>query len=430
MTIIAAAFVGVLLYRIITLLYDQDLGLVAGAIAVLSTSIGYWATVPKRHVLIAALAVGVLYCLVLSRTDHSHSFGFRALAYVLTGLAIWVHPPDGSVLLVSLAGIDLFTKARDTTSTQVVILSATLATSLLPYFITNAFISGTPYLPPRFLGIAGDIGSDAGLAIAISGGSRAIGIVSTTAVAVFLAWLFVFFAGSIGGVLLYLFTSRVYDRDPRILAGLVVFAIITAHRGVISRRHAMVAALGVAAVTYCFVRRRGGERDQFHVRTLAYGLTGLSIWLHPPLGGFLLIVLVGVDLLTGGKQTTLKQAAILGAVFIISLLPFVLTQFYGAENTIIPPWLLSSVSGIGSGIGQTPAESGDPGSNGLLSIISVLLFDIGIDIINKVSGQLIEGLVMFFDQPARPYHTFIRGGYTEFGDYRSHLTILESIPIV
>lgn len=148
-TMVWAGLIAVFLYRLTNHIYDRRTGVFAGAIVVAATPIGFWASIPKRHVLIALLALLTIYCFYRSRPPHAH-LGFRALAYVFVGLGAWVFPLEPLLLLVVLVPIDLLT-ARSNGPRQLAVVACAFLVSLLPFFLTNALITGNPLKPPRLL---------------------------------------------------------------------------------------------------------------------------------------------------------------------------------------------------------------------------------------------------------------------------------------
>lgn len=147
-SMLAAALVGVLVYRLLVQLESSLIGVVGGVFAVLATPIGFWATIPKRHVIIAMLVLAAAYSLYRARAEGS--LRFRALAYVWPALAAWVHPPDGIVLFVALASIDLVTR-RKLAIGELAVMAIVFLIALTPFIATNLAITGGPLEPPRFL---------------------------------------------------------------------------------------------------------------------------------------------------------------------------------------------------------------------------------------------------------------------------------------
>ncbi|WP_338728134.1 hypothetical protein [Haladaptatus sp. DJG-WS-42] len=146
-SMVAAAFVGVVLYRLLTEIHGHRVGLITGLFAVLATPVGFWASIPKRHALTTLFAVCTLYCFYKSRDGN---LKLRALAYVFVGLTAWIHAPEAFVLIVALAVVDIPT-AKSNDRRTLAALGIAFAISLLPFFITNALISGNPIQPPRLL---------------------------------------------------------------------------------------------------------------------------------------------------------------------------------------------------------------------------------------------------------------------------------------
>ena len=153
-TMVAAAFVGVLGYRLVTELYDRRLGLAAGVALVVASPVAYWADLPKRHTLTALFVMCALYTLYRSRVAESSSeaFRFRALSYVWPGLMTWTHAPEGALLLFAVGVADFGTRGvRDVEVRKLTAIGGVVFLSLVPFFLTNYLISGNPVLPPRFL---------------------------------------------------------------------------------------------------------------------------------------------------------------------------------------------------------------------------------------------------------------------------------------
>ncbi|WP_224333780.1 hypothetical protein [Haloprofundus halobius] len=148
----AAALTGVLVYRLVSRTHTFRAGVAAGFVVVLATPVGFWATIPKRHTLIALLVVSTVYSFYRSReaTKRAERLKFRALAYVFVGLAAWVHAADAFILFVPLLVVDLATAPSNSRRELATILAA-FGLSLIPFFVTNVVVSGNPLLPPRFV---------------------------------------------------------------------------------------------------------------------------------------------------------------------------------------------------------------------------------------------------------------------------------------
>lgn len=152
-TIVAAALVGVLAYRLLARAYGRRVGVAAGLSTALATPIGVWAPYPKRHVPVTLCALATMYCLYRSREAGGVDTRFRALAYVPVGIAAWVSAAEGIILLLALLVVDLPTGGRNVrslaTAGGVAVLSA------VPMFVTNYLVTGNPGEPPRTLSAGG-----------------------------------------------------------------------------------------------------------------------------------------------------------------------------------------------------------------------------------------------------------------------------------
>lgn len=187
---LAAAVTVLFVYRLLAHRHGVRAGALGGATALLGTPVAFWASTPKRHALVAMFVVVAVYAFARSRageTPRRRQTGFRALAYACGGVVTWIHAPEGFTLVAALAVVDLPTAPRNDRRTLATVGGA-FALSLLPFFVTNALISGNPLLPPHFLdsfhqGMAAELtdagaggGADAGSADgAGAGGSEGTG---------------------------------------------------------------------------------------------------------------------------------------------------------------------------------------------------------------------------------------------------------------
>jgi len=144
-TLILAGFVAVLIYRLCRRAFDRRVGVAAGLATGLATPTLLWASIPKRHVPVAALALCSLYLLYRSRTADSDTRArrFRWIAYAPVGLSAWVFVGAGATLFIALALADVAT-ARDNDITSLAGVVGVVLISLLPFFVTNFIMTGNP----------------------------------------------------------------------------------------------------------------------------------------------------------------------------------------------------------------------------------------------------------------------------------------------
>jgi len=163
-TVLAAAGLVAGSYLLVSLLYDRRTGVAAGVGTLLLGPVGFWATIPKRHVITAFLVVLTAY--LFARSRYSGRVRDRAAAYLPVGLTAWVSAPEGFLLLVALVPVDLATSPRNDLR-ALAPAAVALAASLVPFLLTNAAVAGNPLVPPRLLTAyaAGDpLALDPGLA--------------------------------------------------------------------------------------------------------------------------------------------------------------------------------------------------------------------------------------------------------------------------
>ncbi|WP_237560486.1 hypothetical protein [Halapricum salinum] len=165
-TLLAAGVVAVAVYRLLGEFHDRRVGLAAGLLSTLALPIAFWATIPKRHVVSAALITIVVCAFALSRHPERSSL-VRASAYAAVAVLAWLHAAEALVVFVVLAPVDLATAPRNDRRTLSVV-AAVFALSLVPFVVTNLAVTGSPFETPRMLdslGSAGQIGPDGRVSI-------------------------------------------------------------------------------------------------------------------------------------------------------------------------------------------------------------------------------------------------------------------------
>lgn len=157
-SVVAAGFVAVLCYRLVAALHGERVGAAAGIAAILGTGVGFWAAIPKRHVLVAGLALLAGYLLYRSRAKAGDGgvghadIRYRASAYACVGVTAWVAAPEGAILGLAVAAADLSTARRaDISPRALLVVGIVTIVAFLPFFATNLAISGDLLEPPRQL---------------------------------------------------------------------------------------------------------------------------------------------------------------------------------------------------------------------------------------------------------------------------------------
>jgi len=176
---VAAGLVAVFLYRLVARVRTRRAGLVAGAGATVAMPIGFWATVPKRHVFSALVCVAILYAFVRSRESDGPTVpglgglpAYRAGAYALVGFLTWIHAAEGLFVFLALVLVDVPT-APDNDARTLAVVGTVFVFSMLPFFLTNLLVSGELVRPPRTIG--GGLVSSVDTAAAASSGSAGAG---------------------------------------------------------------------------------------------------------------------------------------------------------------------------------------------------------------------------------------------------------------
>ncbi|MFB6312002.1 MAG: hypothetical protein ABEH64_12585 [Salinirussus sp.] len=158
---VAAGFIAVGVYRVVELKRSARAGLLAGGAVAIAMPIGFWATIPKRHVFAALVCVEALYLFTRSRQTGGLTLPhvgtvpvYRAGAYASAGLLSWDHAAAGLFVVIALLLVDIPT-ARSNDARSLTFVGAVFLISLIPMFLTNILIAGDPFRPPRVLYGAG-----------------------------------------------------------------------------------------------------------------------------------------------------------------------------------------------------------------------------------------------------------------------------------
>ncbi|WP_324758756.1 hypothetical protein [Haloarcula montana] len=175
-----AAFGPVVLYRLLRRIDGPRMGVLGATVYVLGSPLVIWATVPKRHVLTATVAVGIMYFLYRSRAAETDGLirrpaVFRAFAYALVMLYAWVHAPEALLLCVVLAAVDLPT-AADNGPRALATIAAVSALALVPFLVTNELLTGSVVTPSRLLRNAGPAVESTAASAGQSSSGRSSGI--------------------------------------------------------------------------------------------------------------------------------------------------------------------------------------------------------------------------------------------------------------
>jgi hypothetical protein len=150
-TMVSAALIAVIVYRLVTRAEGRLLGAVTGIAVVVATPVGFWGTIPVHNSIAALLAALTLYTFYRSRAEAGQlARRFRALSYAWGGIATWIQPGEGAVLLLSVGLVDLLVTTRGTVR-QLLMPGVVVSLSLVPLVLINTMTTGNPLLLPRTL---------------------------------------------------------------------------------------------------------------------------------------------------------------------------------------------------------------------------------------------------------------------------------------
>lgn len=151
-SIIATSLLGAILYQMLSAMYTRPVAVAAGIAVVVTTPVGFWGTIPKRHAWVALFAVAVLYAVYMGKRAEIEGTitRYRMLAYGLVGIGTWMDPAEGFLLFIPLMIVDGIDIPNYKLKSNMLVLTV-FTVCLLPFFITNMLITGSPLKPPFLL---------------------------------------------------------------------------------------------------------------------------------------------------------------------------------------------------------------------------------------------------------------------------------------
>ena len=262
------------------------------------------------------------------------------------------------------------------------------------------------------------------------------GPLRTNATHLYALQLFHMTVAAFGPVLLYRLLSRLESRRLGMLgATLFVLATPLALWAPVPKRHALTST-AVLGVVYALYRSRTAADGALFTspvpfRALAYALVGLYAWVHAPEALLLLVVLFAVDVPTA-RDNSPRTLALVGGAFLLSLLPFALTNVALSGSPVEPPRLLATSAGSG-GVESAGGSAGGGSTSPFEPLVSPLLSATAP--LRILGQQLVGGLTVLFSTPEAVYHTLVRSGDAASaldigGEESVNLTVLESAPIL
>jgi hypothetical protein len=140
----------VLIQRIVRRLHGEFLGTLAGFAAIVAIPLSYWATIPKRHAVVAMFLILGLYLFGRSfdATGVRGPWWYRASAYGSVGFTAWVHPGEALFALAGLGLVDITVRQDAFQFKELILVGLVLIAALSPFFVTNTVASGDPLSPP------------------------------------------------------------------------------------------------------------------------------------------------------------------------------------------------------------------------------------------------------------------------------------------
>ncbi|WP_136717882.1 hypothetical protein [Halorientalis salina] len=232
-------------------------------------------------------------------------------------------------------------------------------------------------------------------------------------------------ATALTGVVLYRLVAELYDARVGLMAGAAtVLGTPVAFWASIPKRHSFTALL-LVTVVYALYRSRRRTDHSASFRALAYAAVGIMAWIHAAEALLLFVPLVAIDVATAPSNDR-RTLGLVALAFLVSLLPFFLTNLLVSGNPVQPPRMLTPFD-------QAPGDLDLSGGGG--GGIPIPVVGTGVDIALTFGSLLWDGVVVSVTEPIRLYQTFIRSGFLSgvaSGDGLEaiNLTMLESAPLV
>jgi hypothetical protein len=238
-------------------------------------------------------------------------------------------------------------------------------------------------------------------------------------------------ATALVGVICYRLVATLYGPTLGLLAGgTTLLATPLAFWASLPKRHSFV-VLVAAVVLLAVARSRTDSAGSTRYRMAGYASIGLLAWVHPAEALVLFIPFAAVDLATAPSNDR-RTLGTIGLAFLVSLLPFFLTNLAITGNPLKTPRMLSSYTPQP----ETLSLQSSGGSGGLQRwLFSIPVVGQGFQIAFTFGDLLWRGIRVTTADPGRLYPTFLRSGFIEGvavdDDYQAiSLTVLESAPML
>ncbi|PSP54203.1 hypothetical protein BRC74_01595, partial [Halobacteriales archaeon QH_7_68_42] len=246
---------------------------------------------------------------------------------------------------------------------------------------------------------------------------------------------------------LYRLVARLHGRRAGVAAaGVTALATPVGFWAVVPKRHVTAIAL-VLGACYALARSRADPSPDDLVsplgfRAAAYGLVGLFTWVHGGEAFAAFLALVAVD--APGGEWDRRSVAVVGGVFLLSLLPFLVTNALVTGDPLRPPRMISSFGDVpGDTIGSgSDNGGGSRGSRGIVERVLAALppvvvapLDVTFDRVSILLGQFYSGGIVLVTDPGRLAPVLVRGGDITGVSERNfdetiYLTVTEAAPVV
>ena len=248
--------------------------------------------------------------------------------------------------------------------------------------------------------------------------------------------LLTMFVTALSGVVLYRLLGAIHGKRVGLFTGTAALvATPLAFWASLPKRHAYTVLLLLVAGFALYLSREergsGAMASAVSLRASAYAAVGLLAWIHAAEALLVFLVLVAVDLPTAPSNDKRTLGIVAGA-FVLSLVPFFLTNVLISGNPIEPPRLLTPFGeDPGTGLGGGGGPSGGFFSNNVVGRVIAK----GLSIVFALGSNLFRGLVVFTTDATRVFQTFVRSGFiAEVAEDESglaiSLTVLESAPLL
>jgi len=141
----------VLCYKTSELLFEDQFKQIVGWISAISlSSIMFWSTTLKDHLLLSCAIIIICYLQLSNNKNYNNNYNI--IKYILSGLTLWIRPEVGLPVCISIIIYDVYYYKSNLYNISYMIIGS------LPFFINNMVSTSNPLLYPFLLSYSNQTG--------------------------------------------------------------------------------------------------------------------------------------------------------------------------------------------------------------------------------------------------------------------------------